>query len=77
VPKPQLAVSPSLARELTMLRSSPRPVSRGPRLVQGPRLVNRDSFRAEQASAPADATMDFASGWQRYLLALSGLGGDN
>jgi rare lipoprotein A len=39
VPRPQLAVSPSLARELVMLRSPPRPVSLGPRLVQGPRLV--------------------------------------
>jgi rare lipoprotein A len=77
VPKPQLAVSPSLARELTMLRSSPRPVSRGPRLVQGPRLVNRDSLEGKQASAPEDATLHFASGWQRYLLALSGLGGGN
>ena len=28
VPRPQLAVSPSLARELVMLRSPPRPVSR-------------------------------------------------
>jgi rare lipoprotein A len=41
IPKPQLAVSPSLARELVMLRLPPRPVSRGPRLVQGPRLVSR------------------------------------
>lgn len=39
VPRPQLAVSPSLARELVMLRAPPRPVSLGPRLVQGPRLV--------------------------------------
>ena len=39
VPRPQLAVSPSLARELVMLRAPPRPVNLGPRLVQGPRLV--------------------------------------
>jgi rare lipoprotein A len=41
VPRPQLAVSPSLARELVMLRSAPRPAKPGPRLVQGPRLVSR------------------------------------
>lgn len=41
VPRPQLAVSPSLARELVMLRLPPRPVNRGVRLVQGPRLVSR------------------------------------
>lgn len=67
VPKPQLAVSPSLARELVMLRSPPRPVSRGLRLVQGPRLVSRESFMARKSSASADATMDYASGLQRYL----------
>jgi rare lipoprotein A len=68
VPAPRLAVSPSLARELVMLRSAPRPVSRGLRLVQGPRLVSRDSFRAQQSHAPAGETIDFASGLQRYLL---------
>jgi rare lipoprotein A len=68
VPRPQLAVSPSLARELVMLRSPPRPVDRGPQLVQGPRLVSRDSIKARQTFAPAGATMDFGSGWQRYLL---------
>jgi peptidoglycan lytic transglycosylase len=53
VPKPQLAVSPSLARQLVMLRLPPRRVStvqllEGPRrvtqdvqLVQGPRRVSR------------------------------------
>jgi len=66
VPRPQLAVSPSLARELVMLRSPPRPVSRGIRLVQGPRLVSRDDFRARQSPAPA-ATTAFAWGLQRYL----------
>jgi rare lipoprotein A len=40
-PRPQRAVSPSLARELVMLRLPPRVVSRGPRLVQGPRPANR------------------------------------
>jgi len=54
VPRPQLAVSPSLARELVMLRSPPRPVSQGvlvegPRLVQGPRLVSRAEFEAQQS----------------------------
>jgi rare lipoprotein A len=42
VPRPQLAVSPSLARELVMLRSPPRPASPSPRLVEGPRLVSRE-----------------------------------
>jgi len=69
VPRPQLAVSPSLARELMMLRSPPRPVSRGPKLVHGPRLVSRSAFTGPQSRLPADATLDFASGWQRYLLA--------
>lgn len=68
VPKPQLAVSPALARELVILRSPPRLMSRGIWLVQGPRLVSRDSFRAQQSSASAGATIDFASGLQRYLL---------
>ena len=55
VPRPQLAVSPSLASELVMLRAPPRPVSqepqllRGPRLVQGPRLVSRADFEAQQS----------------------------
>jgi hypothetical protein len=54
VPRPQLAVSPSLARELVILRSPPQPVNRdvqlveGPRLVQGPRLVSRADFMARQ-----------------------------
>ncbi len=58
VPRPQLAVSPSLARELVMLRSPPRPVTQGPglvegpRLVQGPRVVSRADFEA-QRSQPA------------------------
>jgi rare lipoprotein A len=60
VPRPQLAVSPALARELVMLRSPPRPVSPGPRLVEGPRLVSRADFEAQQ-------TKDFTLGLQRYL----------
>ncbi|MDQ8697209.1 septal ring lytic transglycosylase RlpA family protein [Hyphomicrobium sp. LHD-15] len=72
VPRPQLAVSPSLARELVILRSAPRPADRGVRLVQGPQLVTRDSFKAQQqTSQPADVRMDFASGLQRYLFATS------
>jgi rare lipoprotein A len=51
VPRPQLAVSPSLARELVMLRAPPRVVRQAasevvseaviqePRLIEGPRLV--------------------------------------
>lgn len=68
VPRPQLAVSPSLARELVMLRTPPRPVNRGVRLVQGPRLVTRDSLRAGTSSADTDTTIHFGSGLQRYLL---------
>jgi peptidoglycan lytic transglycosylase len=54
VPRPQRAVSPSLARELVMLRLPPRPVTpeaelvaephparRPPQLVQGPKLAER------------------------------------
>jgi rare lipoprotein A len=49
VPRPQLAVSPSLARELVMLRTPPRPVSREPQLVEGPRQVSRAEFEAQQS----------------------------
>jgi rare lipoprotein A len=62
VPRPQLAVSPSLARELVVLRSPPQPVSRdvqlveGPRLVQGPRVVSRADFMAQQALEQPGAT---------------------
>jgi rare lipoprotein A len=77
VPRPQLAVSPSLARELVMLRSAPRPVSRGVRLVQGPRLVSRAAFKNQQAQAQTDATINFASGLQKYLPMLSMPDGDN
>lgn len=58
VPAPRLAVSPSLARELVILRSPPRPVSRGVRLVQGPRLVSRADFEAQRALASTGATPD-------------------
>ncbi|MFA5902090.1 MAG: RlpA-like double-psi beta-barrel domain-containing protein [Hyphomicrobium sp.] len=51
-PRPQLAVSPSLARELVMLRSAPRPVSRGVQLVQGPRPMSRAEFEAQQLLLP-------------------------
>ncbi len=77
VPRPQLAVSPSLARELVMLRSPPRPVSPGPRLVQGPRLVSRAEFMAQQSLAQTAATKDFTSDLQRYLLAPSAPDGGN
>lgn len=60
VPKPQLAVSPSLASEMVMLRSPPRPISRGAtgsdevespsvQLVQGPRPVSRAAFLKQLA----------------------------
>ena len=52
VPMPRLAVSPSLARELVMLRSAPQPVSREVRLVQGPRIVSRADFMAQRSVAP-------------------------
>jgi rare lipoprotein A len=77
VPRPQLAVSPSLAREFVMLRLPPRPVNRGIRLVQGPRLVSRDSVIARQSSSDSDATFDFGSGLQRYLPAEDGPDGNN
>jgi hypothetical protein len=62
---------------LMILRSPPRPASnrqvrlvQAPRLVEGPRPVSRAAFKAErQASASQEATVDFASGWQRYLFA--------
>ena len=41
VPRPQLAVSPSLARQLVMLRSPPRRISQLAQLLEGPRLVSR------------------------------------
>jgi len=56
VPRPQLAVSPSLASEMVMLRSPPRAVSRAAhghddnaesndvQLLQGPRPVSRAAF---------------------------------
>jgi rare lipoprotein A len=72
VPRPQLAVSPALARELVMLRSPPRPVSEGPRLVQGPRLVSRADFEAQLG-----ATKDFNSGLQRTPLVPSAPNGGN
>ena len=58
VPMPRLAVSPSLARELVMLRSAPQPVSREVRLVQGPRLVSRADFLTQRSVAPISATID-------------------
>ena len=70
-------MSPSLARELVMLRSPPRPVSPGPRLMQGPRLVSRAEFMAQQSLAQTAATKDFTSDLQRYLLAPSAPDGDN
>jgi peptidoglycan lytic transglycosylase len=90
VPRPQLAVSPSLARELVMLRLPPRPVSqdvqlvegpqlvsRGPRLVQGPRLVSQAAFRDPTSPAPTGARLDFLSAVWRYLLVPSAPDGGN
>ncbi len=56
-----------------MLRSAPQPVSREVRLVQGPRLVSRADFMAQRSVAPISATIDFASGLQKYLPAASKL----
>jgi rare lipoprotein A len=56
VPRPQLAVSPSLARELVILRSPPQPVNRDVQLVEGPRLVSRADFMAQQSLAQTGAT---------------------
>ncbi|WP_439541325.1 RlpA-like double-psi beta-barrel domain-containing protein [Hyphomicrobium sp.] len=64
VPKPQLAVSPSLARELVMLRSPPRLMNRGVRLVQGPRLVTRATFRAQRSLASTGGATSEADGRQ-------------
>jgi len=41
IPRPQRAVSPSLARELVMLRLPPRPVTQEAQLVEGPQRVRR------------------------------------
>jgi rare lipoprotein A len=67
VPRPQVAVSPSLARELVMLRSPPRVVSEAPAplLVQGPRAVSRADFIEQQAVAPSGATSEPAPSVQR------------
>jgi rare lipoprotein A len=80
VPRPQLAVSPSRARELVMLRLPPRPLSRGVRLLQGPRLVSRSvrlvqgprlasraAFREQQLLAPTGGAQDIAPGLQGQL----------
>ena len=66
-PRPQLAISPSLARDLIMLRIQPRPVSRLVPLLYRPRLVNRESFRVSNPPKKTSATMNFASGFRRYL----------
>lgn len=51
VPTPQRAVSPSLARELVMLRLPPRPVNREVQLVEAPRQVIRAVPPVEGASS--------------------------
>lgn len=88
VPRPQLAVSPSLARELMILRTPPRLVARepqlveGPQLVRAPQLVDRAAFKTAQASTatappPAAAPPSFASGWWQYLVGSKVADGDN
>lgn len=47
VPRPQRAVSPSLARELVMLRLPPRPVTQDVELVEAPQLVRRGPRRVQ------------------------------
>ncbi len=86
VPRPKLAVSPSLARELVMLRLPPRPVtqdvdlqlvegpqlvSRGPRLVQGPQLASRADFKEPPSLAPIGPSL------QRGLLVPNAPDGGN
>lgn len=58
VPTPRLAVSPSLARELMILRAPPKPVNRDVRLVQGPRPVSRADFMAQRGSTDTTVTAD-------------------
>ncbi len=58
VPKPQLAVSPSLAKELVILRTPPRPVNREVRLVEEPRAVSRADFLKQQSLAQSETTQD-------------------
>jgi rare lipoprotein A len=67
IPKPRLAVSPSLARELVMLRTAPRPVSRVRLLVESPRLVRRGTLAGARVPAPGLARMDFAPGLRGVL----------
>ena len=67
MPGPQLAVSPALAREMIILRTRPRPVSRLVPLLHGPRLARRDSVRATQTAVSSVTALDFASGFRQYL----------
>ncbi len=67
LPRPQLAVSPSLAREMIMLRRQPRPASRLFPLLHPPRLVDREGFRVSNPPKRTNAAMNFASGFRRYL----------
>lgn len=74
---PRPAVSPSLAREMVMLRRAPRLVSRNPsaeprlvqapRLIAAPRLVRQSRVTATEPLAPDSATLNFAPDLQRYL----------
>jgi peptidoglycan lytic transglycosylase len=53
IPTPQRAVSPSLARELVMLRLPPRPVNREVQLVEGPQLIRQVASRPVPDPDPA------------------------
>lgn len=72
VPKPRLAVSPSLARELVMLRTPPRAVNRiqlvpAPQLVQGPRIATASAFFAARALEASNPRLEFANGMRQFL----------
>jgi rare lipoprotein A len=58
VPKPQLAVSPSLAKELVILRTPPQPVNREVQLIEEPKAVSRADFLKQQSLAQSETTQD-------------------
>ncbi len=67
VPRPQPAISPTLARKMVMLRVNPKPVKRLAPLLQGPRLVSRDNSEAADTPKETNRALEFASGFRRYF----------
>lgn len=61
VPKPQLAISPALAKELVILQTPPRPVNREVRLIEEPRAVSRAEFLQQQSLAQSDTPAEPSS----------------